>query len=207
MGISLAYFGRYFGFDVVILVPYNTSNKMLEMLEKLGAEVILIDSYEEGFKKCKELEKTGNYCYIRQFENEYNYRAYFNMMEEIFKKQNNMDYIICGIGTAGTIRGIAEYIKENNLKTKIVGVKPFEKRMHSIEGIGAGISLPLFRLDLIDMVVPVKSIDALNEFKDNNSLGLGLSGAACQIVGRKILEKEPLAKILIIVADGKERYE
>ncbi|MBQ8292903.1 MAG: cysteine synthase family protein [Bacilli bacterium] len=215
MGISLAYFGAHFGINVVIVIPDNVSVERVKLLEKYGAKVILKHSLIECIEEVNYLVKKEKYIPINQFENIYNYLAYLKMGKEIFEKLEYVDYIICGIGTAGTIRGLSEYIKNNNLKTKIIGVEPDESAViskgltgvHNIQGIGAGFIPPLLDLNKIDLIETVKTSDVLSDFKKNNSLGLGLSGIACKIVGLKILEKEKDAKIVVIVADGITRYE
>jgi cysteine synthase A len=160
------------------------------------------------------ISKDNNYFEINQFTSMYNQEAHFETMKEILNDLQDVDYIICGIGSAGTISGLSRYIKEHNLNIKVIGIEPDEsaiitkgiKGEHAIQGIGAGFVPPLLNLDNIYKIECVKSRDVLEEFKNKKEISLGLSSCACYLVGKKILKKEPNKKILIIVADGRDRY-
>lgn len=217
MGISFAYFTKKFNIKVIIVMPDNVSVERINILKKLGATVVLtpgILGMEKAIIRAKELSVQNNYLYIDQFNNIYNRLANKETGKEIFNDLPNVDYIVCGIGTGGTISGICEYLKENNKKVKVIGIEPYEsavisggqKGEHQIQGIGAGFIPSL--VDLKDIEVKkVKSTEVIEKFKNDNPLLLGLSSIACDLVAKKILEKESYAKIVIIAADGIDRYE
>ena len=217
IGIAIAYFGKELGLKVIVTMPSNMSVERINLLKKYDAEVILTDA-TLGMKGANELafkiSKENNYFEINQFTSIYNQEAHFETMKEILKDLSDVDYIICGIGSAGTISGLSRYIKEHNLNIKVIGIEPEEsaiitkgiKGEHAIQGIGAGFIPPLLNLENIYKIVCVKSQDVLKEFKNKKEISLGLSSCACYLVGKDLLIKEPDKKILIIVADGADRY-
>ncbi len=217
MGISLAYFSKKFNIKVIIVMPDNVSVERIDILKLLGSTVVLtpgILGMKEATIKAKEISIRNNYLYIDQFNNIYNKFANKETGKEILNDLPDVDYIICGIGTGGTISGICEYLKENNMHIKVIGIEPYESPVishgkrgeHQIQGIGAGFIPPLVDLKSIE-VKKVKSKEVIEIFKNDNPLLLGLSSIACDLAAKKILEKQPDAKIVIIVADGIDRYE
>lgn len=218
MGIALAYFGQRFKIPVVIVMPDNVSTERMALIKKYGAKIILTDGalgMNGAIAEVKRLKEEYNYIPINQFNNEYNLLAHLQTGEEIIDEISDVDYIVCGIGSGGTISGIGKYLKMKNKKVKLIGVEPFESPIitkgkpgiHGIQGIGAGFVPPLINLEDIYSVEVVKTIDVINKLKNDNPLLLGLSGIATSIVGKRILEKEPNAKIVVIIADGFDRYE
>lgn len=218
MGISFAYFGKKFKIKVVIVMPDNASVERINILEGYGVSIILTDSKQGmngSIEKALELSKENGYTIINQFDNVYNKLANIEIGKEILRDIPGVDYIVCGIGTGGTISGICEYLKQIDSKVKVIGIEPYEssiitkgeKGVHLIQGIGAGFIPPLIDLKDIYQIVRVKGQEVIEKFKNDNSVLLGLSGIACDIAARKILEKEPNAKIVVISADGIDRYE
>lgn len=217
MGIALAYFGEKFRIKVIVVMPDNASGERINILKKYNTTIILTNhkkGMNESIEKAKELSKEYGYILIDQFNNIYNKLANISTGKEIMQDIPNIDYIVCGIGSGGTISGICEYLKLNNQFVKVIGVEPKEGAVISkkhggenlIEGLGAGFIPPLINLDDIYKVKTVKGKEVIERFKEDNPLLLGPSSIACEIVARKILEKEPNARIIIIAADGIDRY-
>lgn len=217
IGIAIAYFGKELGLNVIVTMPSNMSDERINLLKQYEAKVVLTDA-SLGMAGSNELAtkiaKENNYYEINQFTSIYNQEAHFETIKEILRDLPDVDYIICGIGSAGTISGISRYIKENQLDIKVIGIEPYEsaiitkgiKGRHDIQGIGAGFIPPLLDLDTIYKIEVVKSKDVLKEFKIKRDISLGLSSCACYLVGKELLKQEPNKKILIIVADGIDRY-
>lgn len=218
MGIALAYFGKKFKLRVIIVMPDNVSLERRTLIKKYGAKIILTDGalgMAGALAEVTRLKEKNHYLIIDQFNNKYNLLAHLQTASEIIDELPDVDYIVCGIGSGGTIAGIGTYLKMKQKQVKLIGVEPLEspvitkgkRGIHGIQGIGAGFVPPLINLQNIDSVELVKTIDVINKLKNDNPLLLGLSGLAGDIVGRRILEKDPQAKIVIIVADGIDRYE
>ena len=217
IGISIAYFGKILGLNVIVTMPSNMSKERIELMEKYDAKVVLTDpllGMRGSNMEASKIALENNYVEINQFTSIYNQEAHFDTIKEIINDLPDVDYIVCGIGSAGTISGISKYIREHNLNIKVIGVEPLESAVitkgvvgkHDIQGIGAGFIPPLLDLKNVYKIECVKSIDALVEFKKTKELPLGLSSCACLLVGNKILKAEPDKKILIMVADSIDRY-
>lgn len=216
MGISMAYFASKFKIKVIVVMPRNVSIERIKKIKQYQATIIFTDSsggMALAVKTAERIAEEKGYLFVDQFNSIYNKLAHLKTGEEIVNDLSDVDYIVCGIGTAGTISGIGEYFRGS--KTKIIGVEPFESAViskgikggHLIEGIGAGFIPPLLKLLDIYKIVRVKSEEVINKFENDNPMLIGKSSIACDIVARKILEKEKNAKIVVIVADGIDRYE
>ena len=154
-----------------------------------------------------------------QFENKYNPLAHLETAKEIFNSTNgNVDAIVCGVGTGGTISGIGRYFKAIK-DVSMVAVEPDESPLiskkqfgpHQIQGIGANFIPDNLDLNVIDEVVTVKGDDAFKMMRELSLLegifsgissGAALSGALQYIEKNKIKDKT----IVVILPDNGERY-
>lgn len=217
MGISLAYLGQKKNMEVVIIMPENMSRERIEMMEKYNAIVRLTPKAKGmsgAIELAKEYQEKG-YVWINQFANELNVKAHHQTALEILKQLPNVDVIVCGIGTGGTITGIAEVMKSLKPSVRIVGVEPDESAaitkgqsgIHGIQGIGAGFIPDILNLDLIDEVKTVKSVDAIKMAKVVSECGysVGISSGAAILIAKEIA-KDSTKTILAICPDGKEKY-
>ncbi|MCW3990594.1 MAG: PLP-dependent cysteine synthase family protein [Candidatus Bathyarchaeota archaeon] len=126
-GISIAMIAAYKGYKAVIVVPETTSSVKVKMMERYGAEVIYTPS-EEGIdatirRAKKEAEERCAFL-LDQFRNPDNVRAHHATGEEILRQAGHVDAFVAGIGTGGTLVGVAQVLKEANPETKIVAVEP-----------------------------------------------------------------------------------
>ena len=104
--------------------------------------------------------------FLNQFDNQNNYLSHYQTAKELIRDLNNIDILIAGVGTGGTITGIAKYFKENNINTKIVAVEPAESSVlsnnkpgsHKIQGIGAGFIPNILDLSLILVYFTIPSL-------------------------------------------------
>jgi len=130
MGIALTMIGAQKGYEVHILMSEGMSEERKIMLRALGAKLILTDKTlgtEGAIAKAKELVKKSPFLYwfSNQFNNQDNVQAHYHgTASEILQEVPNIDYLIAGIGTSGTIIGIANRFKKDSPKTKIIGVLP-----------------------------------------------------------------------------------
>ena len=227
MGISLAYFSKYFSIKVIIVLPDNSSKERISILESYNVEIIYskgIEGMKGSMKLAKDIAKKNNYYYFDQFSLEHNYTAYYYLAEEIIKQIPDVDTIICGIGTGGTYIGLCKYIKENKLDIKVIGYEPSNVALISnklfnlnlkidngkigIPGTGSTeiSNIVLNNLQFVDtirVVNPVKVREFWSKLVNNN-LHIGISGAASIYLA---LQEEGLnRKIVSIIPDGLNRY-
>lgn len=215
-GIGLAAFGALRGLKVVIIMPSSMSEERIKAIKAYGAEIILT-SAELGMKGsielANELVNTKGYKMLDQFNNHDNILAHYETTaEEIIKDFPTLDYVVCGVGTGGTIMGLSKRLKEHYKNIRIIAVEPEESPMlsqgvagpHKIQGIGANFIPSLIDKTKIDQIVTIKSDDCYLEMQQlaKKGLFLGLSSAAAVLAGKKIKE----GKILVIAPDGGLKY-
>ena len=149
-GIGLAMIGRIKGYRVVIVMPETMSKERRDLIKAYGAELVLTEG-SKGMKgaieKANELVKEKGYFMPQQFENIANpEKHYETTADEIFEDINDLDVFVAGVGTGGTVSGIAKRLKELNPHIKVVAVEPKSSPVisggnpgaHKIQGIGAG---------------------------------------------------------------------
>lgn len=224
-GIGLAFVCAIKGYRCIITMPDTMSEERTQILKALGAEVVTTPGYDGMKGAVDEAERLGakiEGSYLpRQFENEANPRIHrLTTAEEIWRDTGGkVDVIVCGIGTGGTITGIAEALKQKNPKIQIIGVEPSESAVisgceagiHGIQGIGAGFIPPLLKKELITEIITVSTDDAVNMMKrlaKEEGLFTGVSsGAAASAAVRVAGRKENKDKLIVVIfPDGGERY-
>lgn len=221
-GIGLALIGKLKGYKVIIVMPETMSKERRDLIKAYGAELILTDG-SKGMKgaieKAKEIAIGDEYFIPQQFENLANpAKHYETTAEEIYKDIPNLDAIVAGVGTAGTITGISKNLKNKNPNIKSVAVEPFSSPVlsggnpaaHKIQGIGAGFVPGIYDEKYIDEIMKVKDEDALKttkEFADKEGVLVGISSGAAIYAAIEIAKKLGKGKkVLAIAPDGGEKY-
>ena len=178
MGIGLAQACAYLGLRFICVVDKKTTGQNIEILKAYGAEVDVVtspDPYTGEFlqsriKRVQELVRTiPNSFWPDQYSNLDNPLAHHETMREIDVELNgDIDYLFCATSTCGTMRGCAEYIREQNMKTTLVAVdalgsqifgSPAQKRL--IPGHGAAVVPKLFQQNLADVCIHVSDVDCI----------------------------------------------
>lgn len=220
-GISLAMIGAVKGYKVVLVMPETMSLERRQIMNAYGAEIVLTPG-EAGMAgsiaEAERLVKEKGYVMPSQFDNYYNVVSHIESTAvEIMNDFEKLDYLVCGIGTGGTITGLSKTLKDKYPNLKVVGVEPTEspvitkgqKGPHSIQGIGAGFIPKILDLALIDEVRTIASQDAIAQTKATAKAGLllGISAGAAIKVGFDILKEVGQEKnILVIAPDGGLKY-
>lgn len=224
-GIALAAFCSSKGYKLVITMPENMSQERIVMMRHLGAEVILTPK-EDGMKgaivKANLLkEKNPNVIIFEQFENCANVDAhrFSTSMEIMDATQGEVDVLVAGVGTAGTLIGTAATLKSYNPDLYVVAVEPKSSAVlngdkagiHDIAGIGAGFIPPLYDKNLVNEVFDVEDVKAwetAGAIAKTEGLPIGISAgaavwAATEIAKRKEMEGK---NIVIILPDSINNY-
>ncbi len=224
-GIGLAMICAIKGLKIILTMPETMSIERRKLLKAYGAKLILT-SGSEGMQgavnKANELhEQIKNSFIPSQFDNPSNPKAHYNTTaNEIWEDTDgNVDIIVAGVGTGGTISGIAKRLKEKNKDVKAVAVEPYDSQVlagksagpHKIQGIGANFKPKNFNADLIDEIIPVTNEDAIATARvlgTNEGILAGFSGGA-NVFAAIELAKRPENKgktIVAILPDFGERY-
>ena len=222
LGISIAAISNLLGYKCEIIMPENMSNRRKELIKSYSANLILTDATKGMTLSINTAitlaHQNSNYYYVNQFANKSNVRAHLKTANEIDLQLNgNIDYIIAGIGSGGTVTGLGEYFK--NSHTKIIGVEPSNSPIltkgyagtHKIQGIGANFVPENFYRSICDEVVTVSAEDAGTTARaaaTEEGIRMGISGGAALYAALKLAERvEYRGKtICVIIPDSGERY-
>lgn len=224
-GIALAMVSAAKKYNLIIVLPENFSIERRRLLKALGAEIILTpaqDGMNGAVLKAKELAKEIPNSFIpRQFNNPSNPSIHKKTTgEEIWRDTNgNIDIFVSGVGTGGTITGVAQFLKNKNPDIKIIAVEPFDSPVlsggmrgsHKIQGLGAGFIPEVLDLSLIDDIVRVKNEEAFETSRilaKTEGLLVGISSGAAIFTATKLaMRAENKNKnIVVILPDSGERY-
>ena len=194
-GISFAALGAYFSHPVHIFMPDWVSEERIKIMKLYSANVYLVSKEEGGFKEAikrsEEFASKINGFLPRQFENTLNIEThYLTTAKEILNEVNEIDTFVSGIGTGGTLMGVAKRLKEYNKNIKIIALEPDKMPLlsggkitgeHKIEGIGDEFIPKLVDFNLIDKVIRINDLDAINMSRilaSKLGLGVGISSGA-----------------------------
>jgi cysteine synthase A len=224
-GIGLAFVCAARGYRLIITMPETMSLERRQLLEALGAEIVLTPGTEGMTGAVRTAQalasETPNSFIPQQFKNPANPRVHRETTaEEIWTDTDGrVDVVVAGVGTGGTITGIAEAIKRRKPGFRAVAVEPAGSPVlsggkpgpHRIQGIGAGFVPDVLRVDLIDEVLQVKDDDAketARRLAKEEGILAGMSSgaatwAALQVAGR---EESKGKLIVVMLPDTGERY-
>lgn len=223
-GIGLALCGVQMGYPVVIVMPENMSEERKKIILALGAELILTPaelSIGGAVDKVAELAADSNKYFVpQQFTNPANPDAHYKTTAvEIYEQlQGKVDVFVSGIGSGGTLQGIAKYLKEKNPDLKIVAVEPKnvsallgdEPGLHQIQGIGDGFIPDVLDVSMITDIVTVTDDDAIETARmlaREQGLLVGTSSGANVWAAKKMAKKYGTDKTIVtVLADRVERY-
>ena len=218
-GIALAAIGAKYGFKVRIYMPDFVSEERQKIIKLYGAEIRLISRQDGGFKKAIELvkEEVKNGAFSpNQFSNEQNIMAHYLTTGKEITDKINVDAFVSGIGTGGTLMGIAKRIKEQNPYALIYGLEPENMTLikgnkigeHKIEGIGDEFIPEIVDTNILTDVILINDGDAINMAKKlakELGIGVGISSGANFLAAVQI--QENLNKnVVTIFPDDLKKY-
>ena len=175
-GIGLAAMAVSRGYRVILTMPASMSEERKTLLRAYGAELVLTDAeggMSAAIEKAEELHRTIPNSFIAgQFENPANPAAHYKTTgPEIWRDSDGLvDIFVAGVGTGGTISGVARYLKEKNPNVRIVAVEPAASPLlsggkagpHGLQGIGANFVPKNYDASLVDEIIPITETEAYN---------------------------------------------
>lgn len=223
-GIGLAEVCAYKGYKAIMVMPETMSIERRQLMKAYGAEIVLTEGSKGmsgAIAKAEELHnQIADSVIAGQFTNPSNWKCHYNTTAlEIEKDLPDMDIFVAGIGTGGTITGVAKYFKDKGKSVEIVGVEPSSSPVlsggkacpHKIQGIGAGFVPDNLDAHLLDKIVCVDNEDAFNttaKIAREEGLLVGISAGACVWAAMQIasLEENKGKKVLAFLNDSGSRY-
>ena len=221
-GIGIALIGRLKGYKVRIVMPEGMSEERKKIIRALGAELVLTPdelSIDGAVQEANRMAAEDAHIFIpQQFENPDNPRCHYEQTAQEMWRQmgGEVDAIIAGVGSGGTLQGVGKFLKEHKPGAKVVAVEPknvsallgHEPGLHQIQGIGDGFIPAVLDISLIDSVIEVTDEDAIETTRQlGRDLGLlvGISSGANVWAARQ-LAKSVKGNIVTVLPDRAERY-
>ncbi len=224
-GVALAFVCAARGYKLILTMPDTMSQERRQLLSIFGAEVVLTPGAEGmpgAVRKAEQLlAENPNYFMPQQFKNPANLEVHrLTTAEEIWRDtEGRVDILVSGVGTGGTITGVAEVIKPRKPEFKAIAVEPADSPVlsggkpgaHKIQGIGAGFVPDVLRLDLVDEIIKATNEDAgimARRLAKEEGILAGISSGAAAWAALKVAQRrESEGKLIVVVLpDTGERY-
>ena len=224
-GVGLAMVATIKGYHLMLTMPETMSIERRNLLKALGAEIVLTDGLAGmtgSIAKAQELRASiPGSIILQQFENPSNAQIHtLTTGEEIWTDTDGkVDVFIAGVGTGGTICGVARALKKHNPNVYIVAVEPESSPVleggvegpHRIQGIGANFIPAIYDASVVDEVFPVPDDEAIRggrELASAEGLLAGISSGAAVYAARLLAQRPEFAdkKIVVLLPDTGERY-
>ncbi|MBC7253107.1 MAG: cysteine synthase family protein [Actinobacteria bacterium] len=212
-GIGLAMVAAFKGYRLKIVMPESMSVERRRVMQAFGAEVILTPA-EEGMNgaiaRAEEIGREPGHYHPNQFANPDNVLAHYEGTgEEILRQVEDIDVLVAGIGTGGTITGVGRRIREVHPDVRIVGVEPYPKSL--IQGLRnlQDFLPPILDLSLLDEKLNVEDGCAFNTVRvlaNIEGLFVGMSSGAAVHAALQVAEGMKAGRIVVILPDRGDRY-
>jgi len=226
LGLAIAYFAREVGIRFVCLVDPTVPREKLKQLENAGVEIHVVslgnspDYRTARIQLARELNQQPGWIWTNKYDNPANFKAHYETTgPEIWAQTGGqVDYIVCSVGTGGTICGVAHYLKQQNSAVRVIAVEPEGSTIFGGEpgtylSVGAGMRGPsgIIRKygQIIDYYCKVNDRDALQEcvkILRTEGLSVGVTTGSVLVVASSLAARHPGKNVVAIAPDGGENY-
>tara|TARA_Y100000034_G_C6867183_1_gene395400 strand:+ start:132 stop:1079 length:948 start_codon:yes stop_codon:yes gene_type:complete len=225
-GIALSYFGKRFGYNIVLIMPENMSDERKRIIKSLGAELILCDSgdFSQAAQIRDELAQEKGYFNTQQFSNPLNVACHYETtgQEILDNLPGSIDAFVAGVGTGGTLIGTAKRLKEKFQNLYVAAVEPAESAVmngkkpgpHYIQGIGDGF-IPDIASDgngglhkLIDEAIEISSSEAQETaqyLSREHNFCVGISSGVNFAAAKRLQQR--FKNVITVFPDGFTKYQ
>lgn len=219
-GVGLAFICASRGYKLTLTMPDTMSIERRRLVQALGARVVLTPGslgMNGAIEAAKEIASNGAIM-LQQFENPANPQAHKTTAEEIWSDtEGQVDAIVAGVGTGGSITGIGKILKSRKPSIKIIAVEPIESAVlsggnpgpHRIQGIGAGFIPKVLDPTIIDEIITVSSDEAgaaARRLAKEEGILAGISSGAALHAAITVASRPNVGIIVVIIPDTGERY-
>jgi cysteine synthase A len=223
-GIALAFVCAAKGYELVLTLPQGMSREREALLRLYGARVEIIESMggmSEAVEAAREMATRDDVFLPNQFANPANPDVHRRTTgPELWDAlDGDVDVLVCGVGTGGTITGAGEFLKGRNPDLHVVAVEPASSAVlsgrspgpHKIQGIGAGFVPPVLNREIIDEVIPVDDEDALDTARlaarrEGTLVGISCGAALWAAIELGRRPESQGRRIAVVLPDSGERY-
>ena len=223
-GIALALVCAARGYELVLTLPEGMSRERTKLLRAYGAEVYETPSLggmNEAVDLAERILKERDAFMPQQFSNPANPEVHrMTTAEEIWRDlDGEIDALVCGVGTGGTITGVGQVLKERRPGVQVIGVEPASSAVlsgkppgpHKIQGIGPGFVPEVLDRSVIDEMIPVDDETALERAREaaqREGLMVGISAGAAIEAALKVAGRPEMTdkRVVAVIPDGGERY-
>lgn len=218
MGIAYATFGAALDIPVTLVLPANASQERIQILKALGAELFLTEPLEGTDGAIQEAQEMADrqperYFYANQYDNPANWQAHYRTTgPEIFDQtRGEVTHVVAGLGTSGTLTGVARYLRETLPDITIVGVQP-DGPLHGLEGLkhmDSAIQPGIYNPSLPDRVIRVtteESYQMVNRLTQEEGYFVGVSSGAAAAAALKVGRDLTRGRIVTVFPDAGFKY-
>ena len=218
MGIAYATFGASFGIPVTLALPSNASPERIKILQALGAELILTDPLEgtDGATQAAHQmaeEEPQRYYFADQYNNPANWRAHFNTTgpEIVYQTAGRITHFVAGLGTSGTLTGVARHLRQFNPQVEIIAVQP-DGPFHGLEGLKhmqTALQHGIYDASVPDRIIEISTETAYayaRSLAQQEGLFVGVSAGAATAAAVQVAAALDEGTVVTILPDAGYKY-
>jgi len=218
MGIAYATFGAALGIPVTLAVPSNASPERLTILRALGAELVLTDPLEGSdgsirIARQMAAAQPDHYYYANQYDNPANWQAhYFTTGPEIIQQTDcRVTHFVTGLGTSGTLTGVAHYLRQYNPQIQIIAVQP-DRPLHGLEGLKhmpSSILPGIYDPSLPNRILEIETEaahDMVRRLAREEGLFTGISSGAAAVAALRVAAELDEGVVVTVFPDAGYKY-